>query len=132
MIGRLKDSSLIVYGTGTSSNWKDILSKYNTYGFKLSFNDEGFGPSDHSSFYGMKIPVLFFFTGTHEDYHRPSDDTEKINFQGEKNILDYVYEVAMDIDNTSRASGLFTGRKKTNRSDVHKKSICWNSPGFCG
>jgi len=50
MIGRLKDSSLIVYGTGTSSNWKDILNKYNDYGFKLTFNDEGFGPSDHHHF----------------------------------------------------------------------------------
>jgi len=60
MIGRLKDSSLIVYGTGTSSSWKDILNKYNDYGFKLTFNDEGFGPSDHSSFYGKKF--LFYFS----------------------------------------------------------------------
>ncbi|MBK9099151.1 MAG: M28 family peptidase [bacterium] len=98
MIGRLKDSSLIVYGTGTSSNWKDILNNHNKYGFKLTFNDEGFGPSDHSSFYGKKIPVLFFFTGTHEDYHKPSDDTEKINFAAEENILNYVYDIVADID----------------------------------
>ena len=121
MIGRLKDSSLIVYGTGTSSNWKDILNKYNSYGFKLTFNDEGFGPSDHSSFYGMKIPVLFFFTGTHEDYHKPSDDTEKINLAGEENILNYVYEIAMDIDNTpERPDYLLVEKKQTGQMFARK------------
>jgi hypothetical protein len=121
MIGRLKDSSLIVYGTGTSSSWKDILNKYNDYGFKLTFNDEGFGPSDHSSFYGKKIPVLFFFTGTHEDYHKPSDDTEKINLAGEKNILDYVYDIAMDIDNTpERPDYLLVEKKQTGQMFARK------------
>jgi len=100
MIGRLNDdNSLIVYGTGTSSGLEDILNEYNSYNFKLTFNDEGYGPSDHSSFYGKKIPVLFFFTGTHEDYHKPSDDTEKINFKGEEQVLKYIYNVALDIDN---------------------------------
>jgi aminopeptidase YwaD len=121
MIGRLKDSSLIVYGTGTSSSWKDILNKYNDYGFKLTFNDEGFGPSDHSSFYGKKIPVLFFFTGTHEDYHKPSDDSEKINFVAEKNILDYVYKIAMDIDNSpERPDYLLVEKKQTGEMFTRK------------
>jgi len=100
MIGRLNDdNSLIVYGTGTSSNVKDLLNEYNEFEFDLTFNDEGFGPSDQSSFYAKKIPVLFFFTGTHEDYHKPSDDTEKINFDGEEQILKYIYNVVVDIDN---------------------------------
>jgi len=99
MIGRLKDSSLIVYGTGTSSNFKEILNTNNTYDFKLTFNDDGFGPSDHSSFYGKKIPVLFFFTGTHEDYHKPSDDAEKINSPETEKIVKYVYDVALNIIN---------------------------------
>ena len=121
MIGRLKDSSLIVYGTGTSSGWKDLLNKENKYGFKLTFNDEGFGPSDHSSFYGAKIPVLFFFTGTHEDYHKPSDDTERINIAGEKNILDYVYEIAMDIDSTlERPDYLLVEKKQTGQMFARK------------
>jgi aminopeptidase YwaD len=121
MIGRLKDSSLIVYGTGTSSSWKDILNKYNDYGFKLTFNDEGFGPSDHSSFYGKKIPVLFFFTGTHEDYHKPSDDTEKINFAGQKDVLDYVYNITMDIDNnTERPDYLLVEKKQTGQMFARK------------
>ena len=121
MIGRLKDSSLIVYGTGTSSNFKDLLNKENKYGFKLTFNDEGFGPSDQSSFYGAKIPVLFFFTGTHEDYHKPSDDTEKINFIGEQKILEYVYNVAVDIDdNPERPDYLLVEKKQTGQMFARK------------
>lgn len=92
MVGRLnEEKNLIVYGTGTSTLWKTLLDSLNTpFGFKLTKNDEGYGPSDHSSFYGKNIPVLFFFTGTHEDYHRPSDDVEKINFPGEESVLLYV------------------------------------------
>jgi hypothetical protein len=117
MIGRLNDeNSLIVYGTGTSSGLEDILNKNNSHEFALTFNDEGYGPSDHSSFYGKKIPVLFFFTGTHEDYHKPSDDTEKINFDGEEQVLKYVYDVALDIDNNeTRPDYIAVKRKDTGR-----------------
>jgi len=98
MIGRLNDKNdLIVYGTGTSSAWKDILNNKNTYDLNLTFNDEGFGPSDHSSFYGKQIPVLFFFTGTHSDYHKPSDTADKINAKGQERILRFVYDVAKEI-----------------------------------
>ncbi len=121
MIGRLKDSSLIVYGTGTSLNWKELLNKENIYGFKLTFNDEGYGPSDHSSFYGKKIPVLFFFTGTHEDYHKPSDDADKINFDGEREVLDYVYNIAMDIDeNPERPDYLLVEKKESGEMFTRK------------
>lgn len=84
MVGRLnEDKSLTVFGTGTSSRWKDLVVKeVEAGGFKLSMQPEGFGPSDHSSFYGKKIPVLHFFTGTHPDYHKPTDDVEKINISG--------------------------------------------------
>ena len=98
MVGRLRNKELTVYGTGTSSTWKEILNKKNNYRFKLAFNDEGFGPSDHSSFYGKGIPVLFFFTGVHEDYHRPSDEAKLINSMGEDTVLHYVYDVAGFID----------------------------------
>lgn len=96
MIGRLNnEKSLIVYGTGTSLLWKSIIDSLNTpYAFKLTKNDEGYGPSDHSSFYSKNIPVLFFFTGTHEDYHRPSDDADKVNADGEEAVLKYVYDIA--------------------------------------
>jgi NOL1/NOP2/fmu family ribosome biogenesis protein len=130
MIGRLKDSSLIVYGTGTSSNWKDLLNKENKYGFKLTFNDEGFGPSDHSSFYGKKIPVLFFFTGTHEDYHKPSDDTEKINFAAEENILNYVYDIVTGIDQNPERPDYLLVEKKTTGQMFARKVYVGTVPDF--
>ncbi len=98
MVGRLREKALTVYGMGTSSGWKDLLNKENKYQFKLAFNDEGFGPSDHSSFYGKGIPVLFFFTGVHEDYHRPTDEAKLINSAGEDSILHYVYNLTEDLD----------------------------------
>jgi hypothetical protein len=84
MVGRLnEDKNLTVFGTGTSSRWKSLVIKETeASGFKLSMQPEGFGPSDHSSFYGKQIPVLHFFTGTHADYHKPTDDVEKINLEG--------------------------------------------------
>lgn len=66
--------------------------------FSLQLNEDGFGPSDHSSFYGKQIPVLFFFTGTHLDYHKPSDTAEKINFDGLTKITDYVAAIARSVD----------------------------------
>lgn len=96
MVGRLnEESSLTVYGTGTSPIWKDLLNDKNSfYNFKLNFIDDGFGPSDHSSFYSKDIPVLFYFTGTHSDYHKPSDDFDKINYTGLEKIGRFVYEIA--------------------------------------
>jgi aminopeptidase YwaD len=67
-------------------------------GFSLQLNEDGFGPSDHSSFYGKKIPVLFFFTGTHNDYHKPSDTADKINYSGEHSVVDYVAAITKAID----------------------------------
>jgi Peptidase family M28/PDZ domain/PA domain len=91
MVGRLADNKLIVFGTGTSSRWEAQLKQTaEPFGFALTFNPEGFGPSDHSSFYAQKIPVLHFFTGTHPDYHRPSDDWEKINQSGIVSITQYI------------------------------------------
>lgn len=97
MVGRLKEDKLIVYGTGTSPRWEPELNKFNAQtGFKLIFKPEGFGPSDHSSFYAKKIPVLHFFTGEHPDYHRPTDDWEKINFDGMKRVADLMDKIITD------------------------------------
>lgn len=66
--------------------------------FTLQLNEDGFGPSDHSSFYGKQIPVLFFFTGTHADYHKPSDTADKINYAGLNQITQYVSEIVRAVD----------------------------------
>jgi len=96
MIGRLKDSVLIVIGSKTANEFEDILNRNNEF-FKLKFSNSGFGSSDQNAFYNAKIPVLHFFTGSHKDYHKTTDDPEFINFEGEKQILDYVIKVIYDI-----------------------------------
>ncbi len=92
MIGRYVDSvGLAVNGVGTSSFWDDLLAQANeNFDFKLVTSESGVGPSDHTSFYFQNIPVLHFFTGQHDDYHTPSDDFDKINFEGMQKILFFV------------------------------------------
>ncbi|RMH63887.1 MAG: M20/M25/M40 family metallo-hydrolase [Calditrichaeota bacterium] len=92
MVGRLNPESktLTVGGTGTAAGLEETLKKLaEEKAFKIKTSPEGFGPSDHASFYVKDIPVVFLFTGTHEDYHKPSDDVDKINFEGMKAVDDY-------------------------------------------
>jgi Zn-dependent M28 family amino/carboxypeptidase len=123
MIGRLKDQKLIIGGMGTAQEWKDEIKRIqdsftttqtmpaaagnhasspSTSPFALTLNEDGYGPSDHSSFYSKQIPVLFFWTGTHNDYHKPSDTAEKINYQGEARILSFVANIIRDIDKSDK------------------------------
>jgi len=96
MVGRLRDDKLIVYGTGTSDALVKLLDATNAqFQFKLSKQPAGFGPSDQTSFYAKQIPVLHYFTGIHSDYHRPSDDTEKLNIEGMSRIADMVVETTV-------------------------------------
>jgi hypothetical protein len=101
MIGRLKteDPSIMVGGTGTSKESDTILNSLNTGGIKMSHSPEGYGPSDHASFYADNIPVFFFTTGAHEDYHTPDDDWWKINFEGEKNVLEIGKQLILTLAN---------------------------------
>ncbi|MFI5253302.1 MAG: M20/M25/M40 family metallo-hydrolase [Bacteroidota bacterium] len=99
MIGRLKDSILVVEGMGTSPQWEKIVKKENPdSSLKLKLKPDGYGPSDHASFYGKDIPVMFFFTNIHSDYHRPSDTWDKINYPGEQQVVEYVTRILWDID----------------------------------
>jgi aminopeptidase YwaD len=133
MIGRLNvDKSLIIYGTGTSTNWKVYLDDINSYGFSLTFNDEGYGPSDHSSFYGKEIPVLFFFTGTHTDYHKPSDDADKINASGEEEVLKYIYDVTNFISTLTEAPDYLLVEKKDMGQMPGRKVWVGTIPDFAG
>jgi hypothetical protein len=99
MIGRMSDKKVTIGGTGTSPIFKSILDELEPdYDINIRRNSEGYGPSDHASFYVNNIPVLFFFTGTHTDYHKPSDDWEHINAEGEKQILEMVHDIIYKID----------------------------------
>ncbi len=84
MLGRMKkDSGLQVGGVGTFNDSKEIITSINdNYGLKLSYSEAGYGPSDHASFYASNIPVLFFSTGAHSDYHTPFDDPDSLNYEG--------------------------------------------------
>ena len=96
MVGRLnKERTLAVNGIGTSSKWKYLLDNSNKYNFKLKTSESGIGPSDHTSFYLQDIPSIHFFTGQHEDYHKPTDDVEKINFEGMYLIYEYVKDIIL-------------------------------------
>ncbi|MEO6820554.1 MAG: M28 family peptidase [Ginsengibacter sp.] len=103
MVGRLNDSSrkITIGGYGTSPEWGKVLSA-TTKEFTAVFDSSGIGPSDHTSFYLKDIPVLFFFTGTHADYHKPSDDVEKINFNGTLAIVKYIYNVIEKTNNAGK------------------------------
>jgi len=123
MIGRLKDQKLSIGGVGTAQEWKDEIkrtqdlltapqtipasagnhsSASTASPFALTLNEDGYGPSDHSSFYSKQIPVLFFWTGTHNDYHKPSDTAEKINYPGEARIISFVANIIRDIDRNDK------------------------------
>lgn len=114
MVGRMKaDSTLAVYGTGTSPRFKQTIKANNNNKFKIIENESGVGPSDHTSFYLIDIPVLHFFTGQHEDYHKPGDDPEKLNYEGMNLISDYIYSIIKDLDD----DGKLAFRKTKNESD---------------
>ena len=112
MVGRLKDSTLAVYGTGTSPIWRQTISSLND-DFNLVEKESGVGPSDHTSFYLNDIPVLHFFTGQHEDYHKPSDDQELLNYDGMYQISDYIFSIVSDLDN----NGKLVFKKTINESE---------------
>jgi hypothetical protein len=100
MVGRLNDENkLQVFGTGTAKEFEPLVDKLGEqFGFQITKHPGGFGPSDHSSFYAKKIPVLHLFTGTHSDYHRPSDDSPKINVEGMRRVADMLIDIVQVTD----------------------------------
>lgn len=103
MVGRLNDSThgITIGGYGTSPVWGEIIQSNDPY-FKIKVDSAGSGPSDHTSFYRKDIPVLFFFTGTHSDYHKPSDDADKINYEGALKVVRYIEAVIEKTSNRDK------------------------------
>ena len=98
MVGRLNENTLTVYGTGTAEGFEQLIDEQNARtGFNLDKQEAGYGPSDHSSFYEVGIPVFHFFTGLHNEYHRPSDDFELIDLDGMARVVDMVTGAAHTI-----------------------------------
>jgi Zn-dependent M28 family amino/carboxypeptidase len=124
MVGRLNDeNSLAVYGVGTSPVWKENLERDNTYGFKLIYEESGVGPSDHTSFYLQDLPVLHFFTGQHEDYHKPSDDADKINYKGMVIIASYIYDVILDLDDEMKLEFVKTKTEESGKAPKYTVTL---------
>lgn len=112
MIGRLNEGkALFVSGTGTAPDFEPLIDKTST-SLVVKKDSSGIGPSDHTAFYLKNVPVLFFFTGVHSDYHKPSDDTEKINTQGEAEVIAYVATLAEKIADMPKLTFLQTRSKE--------------------
>ncbi|MGB4844546.1 MAG: M28 family peptidase [Ferruginibacter sp.] len=122
MVGRLNDSThgLTIGGYGTSPTWGQELSATDKY-LKINFDSSGTGPSDHTSFYRKDMPVLFFFTGAHSDYHKPTDDADKINYNGELLLIKYIYAV---IEKTNKKGKLaFTKTREAQQQGRRSFSV---------
>ncbi len=97
MVGRLRNGKIYVGGVGTSPAFKQVLEQANRMGLQLAYSESGYGSSDHTSFYVKNIPVLFFFSGLHSDYHKPSDTADKIQAGEEARVVDLALRAAMTL-----------------------------------
>ena len=124
MVGRLNDSTkkLLIYGIGTSSEWKASIEKNNDY-FSVKYDSAGVGPSDQTSFYLKDIPVLHFFTGQHSDYHKPTDDLDKINAKGEARILELIIDMVFDLETKGKLPFYKTKSPDTGTSTSFKVTM---------
>lgn len=121
MVGRLDTSrGLAINGVGTSPVWPEIIKSMPT-DMKIITSESGVGPSDHTSFYLKNIPVLHFFTGAHEDYHKPSDDADKVNYEGMVTIMNYVLDLieATDASDTLQ----FTKTKDSDNKNAPRFTV---------
>ena len=102
MIGRMEDNSLSLIGTGSSPTWETLIDANTPENINIQKNPRGRGGSDHTSFYVKDIPVLFFFTGIHEDYHRPEDTAERINYEGAGEIISFGINMVLALDSMEK------------------------------
>jgi len=118
MIGRLnpETKTIVIGGTGTSDESDSILKTLEVgRPFKVTHSPDGYGASDHASFYSENIPVFFCFTGAHDDYHTPADDADKIDYAGEVSVLNMAYDLANVVSNGKRLSFREAGAKQAPR-----------------
>jgi Tol biopolymer transport system component len=99
MVGRLKDNALTVQGTGSSDAWKSLIEKGNVAaGFSIKMDDDPYLPTDVTAFYPKNVPVLALFTGSHEDYHRPTDDAQTLDYHGMERIANFAAALVMNLE----------------------------------
>lgn len=129
MVGRLRNRRLIVYGVATGTEFPAMLDSANAGRLDIHGQGDGFGPSDQSSFYAKNIPVLHFFTDLHEDYHKATDDADKINAGGEATVVDLAEQVIRGVADRPQRITFFrvparpTAAASSAGSDVYFGSI---------
>lgn len=125
MIGRLdpQTKTVIVHGTGTSPVWENLVRSFENDNLKIKTDSSGTGPSDHTSFYLKNLPVLHFFTGSHSDYHKPSDDWDKINYTGEAEVLKLIAKIIESPQTQEKLTFLTTKSKKMETRSAFKVTL---------
>ena len=124
MIGRLDPKNgITVSGSGTSARWETTLKKLSSVDTPIKTDSAGMGPSDHTSFYLKNVPVLHFFTGSHSDYHKPSDDWDKINYDGEVKVLRLIIQVIASVEQEPKLAFLTTKNKSMGGSRSFKVTM---------
>ena len=123
MVGRLDaEKNLAVYGTGTSPIWNSLIEGIGKEKeFSVKYHPNGVGPSDHTSFYLKDMPVLHFFTGQHADYHKPTDDFDKINYEGMKEVQGFIESIIAQVVPKGKIE--FTKTKDEGSSKAPKYSV---------
>jgi hypothetical protein len=116
MVGRLNDEKqLAIHGTGTSPEWNAVIENVKIKDVQPVLKEGGVGPSDHTSFYLEGIPVLHFFTGQHQDYHKPSDDEERINYEGLNIVSHFILSIINQTDGIDKLTFSKTKDEDQNR-----------------
>lgn len=130
MLGRLDTAkhSFVISGTGTSPAWEKAMQGISIDSLKVKMEASGTGSSDHTSFYYSGIPALHFFTGTHYDYHKPSDDEDKINYEGELSVVKYIYTLIGKMDKAPKLA--FTKTKEDTTAKVAFKVTLGIMPDY--
>lgn len=116
MVGRLNEGILQISGIGTAQEWERTFNFVSCSGINFKLDKSGVGPSDHTSFYNQGMPVLHFFTGSHDDYHKPSDDTDKINFKGIGSVMGVILAVMQTVDDKTKLSFTQTQEKESRKA----------------
>ncbi len=129
MVGRLNEEKVLaINGAGTSPTWKDELAKISIAGIKTKTTDSGVGPSDHTSFYLKDMPVLHFFTGQHTDYHKPSDDSELVNYQGILEVSNFIATLVENLNDDGKL--VFTKTKDESQQGASFKVTLGVMPDY--
>lgn len=123
MVGRLSENKIAINGTGTSPAWPGLIHEANVFGLDVVMGESGIGPSDHTSFYLADIPSIHFFTGAHEDYHKPTDDIEKINAEGMLIVADMSLRLIRSIGQSGREKLAFTKTKDPDPSTTPSMEV---------